>query len=98
MSSVIRRPNDSDGSVMFAGYPDIVSTEDLMRMLGVGRNTAYTLLQEGSICSFRIGKCYKIIKQSIIDFAQSKHLDMYGTSEPYLSKTSDGLLVNEKEG
>ena len=83
---------------LFEDYPDIVSAEDLMRMLGIGRNTAYTLLQDGSICSFRIGKCYKIIKQSVIDFTQSKHLAMFDSSEPYLPNTSDGLLVNEKEG
>jgi excisionase family DNA binding protein len=53
---------------IFADYPDIVSVDDLAKMLGIGRNAAYKLLQDGQIQSFRIGRCYKIPKKSIIDY------------------------------
>ena len=83
---------------MFADYPDIVSVEDLMQMLSIGRNTAYSLLQDGSIISFRIGECYKITKQSVIDFAQGSQAIDKDYYNFYHNSTSDGLLVNDKEG
>lgn len=53
---------------MFANYPDIVSVDELMRMLKIGRNSAYKLLQDGTIKSFKVGNRYKIPKKEIIDY------------------------------
>ena len=55
-------------TTMFAEYPDIVSVEDLMKMLGVGKNTAYKLINEKKIKSINIGRIHKIPKCCVIDY------------------------------
>lgn len=52
----------------FTEYPSIVSVEQMTEMLDIGRNTAYKLLNDGSIKSIRIGRVHKIPKQNIITF------------------------------
>jgi excisionase family DNA binding protein len=53
---------------IFSDYPDIVSVNDLMKMLGVGKNTAYKLINEKKIKSVDIGRIHKIPKYCIIDY------------------------------
>lgn len=60
--------NESNNSDCFGGYPDVVSIDDLKSMLNIGRNTAYSLLQNGSIKTIRIGRKYIIPKKSVIEF------------------------------
>ena len=50
---------------MFNSYPDILSVKQLCEILGIGKNTAYSLLQRGEIKSIKIGKVYKIPKKEI---------------------------------
>ena len=52
---------------MFEEYGDIVSIQDVMKMLGVGRSAVYSMLHEGTLRSVRIGRKYIIPKQSVID-------------------------------
>ena len=37
-------------SVLFRDYPDVVTVEQMARMLGISTKTAYRLLQEGNPC------------------------------------------------
>ena len=53
---------------IFTNYPDVVSIDDLKKMLHIGRNTAYKLLNENKIKAIRIGKKYIIPKSSVISF------------------------------
>ena len=53
---------------MFVAYPDVITVSELMEMLHIGRNAAYTLLKEGAIKSFRIGRRYIIPKVSVISY------------------------------
>lgn len=53
---------------MFTEYGDIVSVAELQKMLGIGRDSAYKLLQEQRIYNVKIGKKYIIAKQSVIEF------------------------------
>ena len=48
--------------------PCTLSVEDLMPILGIGRNTAYRLVQTGEIRSIRIGRQIRIPKQIILDY------------------------------
>ena len=57
--------NTNDKS-LFADYPDIVSVEDLMDMLKIGKVLAYRLIEEKKIKAIKIGREYKITKESII--------------------------------
>ncbi|UYZ22036.1 helix-turn-helix domain-containing protein [Mesobacillus jeotgali] len=47
---------------------EILTVEDLMEILYVGRNYAYKLLNSGSIKGFKIGRTWRIPKSSIEEF------------------------------
>ena len=49
-----------------------LQVEELMPILGIGRNTAYELIRCGKIHSLRIGKQLRIPKQAIIDYLSNK--------------------------
>ena len=53
---------------MFSKYNDVVTVEDVMEMLHLGRVTVYSLLKSGRIHTLRVGKKYVILKKSVIDF------------------------------
>lgn len=53
---------------IFTEYPDIVSLDEMRKMLHIGRNKALQLLAEKKIQSIRIGSRHKIPKVSIIEF------------------------------
>ena len=46
----------------------IVSTKQMQEMLGIGKNTAYKLLESNMIKSIRIGRTHKIPKENIIAY------------------------------
>lgn len=56
---------------MLKNYKDILSVEDLCEILSIGKNTAYRLLKSGEIKSVRIGKVYKIPKDSVTKYLRS---------------------------
>ena len=39
--------------IMFSEYPDVVGLKDLTKMLGIGRNTALSLLQKQKILQIK---------------------------------------------
>jgi len=57
---------------MFEQYNDVLSVEQLMQALGIGKNTAYDLLNNGDIQAFRIGKIWKISKEALEDYVYCK--------------------------
>ena len=52
-------------------YPDVLTPEEAMKVLCIGRNKIYKLLQSGSIKSIKIGKQYRIPKKFIQTFIDS---------------------------
>jgi len=52
----------------FDDLPLTLRVEDLMPILGIGRNIAYELIRCGKIRSIRIGKQLRIPKQALIDY------------------------------
>lgn len=56
--------------IMLDIYNELLTIDDLCETLMIGRNTAYRLLNSGSISAFRIGRCWKIPKSSVQDFLQ----------------------------
>lgn len=50
-------------SPMFSEYPDVITVEQLMEILHIGKNAAYSLLKSGEIRTIRIGRRYIIPKQ-----------------------------------
>jgi excisionase family DNA binding protein len=50
----------------------VVEIDDLCTMLGVGKNTAYSLLTSGEIDAFKIGAVWKIPVKSIENYIDNK--------------------------
>ena len=48
--------------------PMILRVEDLMSILGIGRNTAYELIRSGQIRSVRIGRQIRIPREALLEF------------------------------
>lgn len=56
---------------LFKDYPDILSVEQLMEMLHIGKVLAYKLITDKKIKAVKIGREYKIIKSSLIDYVEA---------------------------
>ncbi len=52
----------------FDDLPLTLRVEDLMPILGIGRNTAYELVRCGQIRSIRIGRMIRIPKSEVLAF------------------------------
>ena len=52
----------------FDELPLTLRVEDLMPILGIGRNTAYELVRSKQIFSVKIGRQLRIPKQALIDY------------------------------
>ena len=56
---------------MFKGYRDVVSVAEMMSMLNIGKNSAYTLIKNNVIPSIRIGRIHRIPKSNIVRYLKS---------------------------
>ena len=56
----------------FDELPLTLRVEDLMPILGIGRNTAYELVPSKQIYSVKVGRQLRIPKQSLIDYLNRK--------------------------
>lgn len=52
----------------FTEYPDVVSVDQLCKMLSVSKATAYRLLKNGDIDSMVVGGSYKIPKLYVLRY------------------------------
>lgn len=57
---------------MFDEYNDMLSVDDLMEILGIGKNAAYDLLRNDELKCFRLKGRWKIPKESVIEYVRSK--------------------------
>lgn len=53
-------------------YNDMVSIDDLCEMLTIGKNTAYHLLKTNQIKAFKIGRIWKIPRESVSEYVLSQ--------------------------
>ena len=56
----------------FDDLPLTLRVEDLMPILGIGRNTAYELVRSGQIRSIRIGRQLRIPKDAVQEYLTKK--------------------------
>ena len=54
----------------FDDLPLTLRVEDLMPILGVGRNTAYELVRSRQVRSIRIGRQIRIPKDAVLEYLQ----------------------------
>ena len=59
--------------VSYGDNPLIMTVEDLMPLLLIGRNTAYELVRSGEIKSIRIGRQIRITRDALIEFLEDTH-------------------------
>lgn len=57
-----------DRPTSFDDLPLTLRVEDLIPVLGIGRNTAYELVRSGQIRSIRIGRQLRVPKDAVLDF------------------------------
>lgn len=57
---------------MLSTYPDVLTVEQLADALGVGLNTAYSLVRSRRISSVRVGKQIRISKAALLRFLGSE--------------------------
>lgn len=53
---------------MLDKYPEIITVDDLCKILHIGQNKAYEILKLGLIKSLRVGRKYIIPKNCVINF------------------------------
>lgn len=51
---------------------EIMKFEEVMEYLNIGKSTLYKLLRNGEITSFKIGKVWKIPRQSVEDYIKKQ--------------------------
>ena len=59
---------NSKETMIFKEYNDVVTVDDVMKMLHIGRSNVYKLLNENSIKTIKVGKRFIIPKRSVIEF------------------------------
>ena len=58
--------------VFYGDIPLIMTVEDLMPILLIGRNTAYELVRSGRIKSIRIGRQIRITRDALIEYLKQE--------------------------
>ncbi len=56
-----------DRPTSFDDLPLTLRVEELIPILGIGRNTAYELVRSGQIRSIRIGRQLRVPKDAVLD-------------------------------
>jgi excisionase family DNA binding protein len=58
---------------MLNEYPDILKPQDLIKILGISKNSVYTMLNNNVIPAYRIGggKIWRINKSDLIEYLDS---------------------------
>ena len=51
-----------------SNLPDVLTISDLMLVLGIGKNSAYNLVNSGQLKSVRVGRKILISKQALMQF------------------------------
>ena len=52
---------------------EILTVQEVMELLYIGKNTAYQLLNDGEIKAFRIGTTWKIPRSAVDDYIIEKY-------------------------
>ncbi|WP_165443475.1 helix-turn-helix domain-containing protein [Olsenella sp. Marseille-P4559] len=58
--------------VPFASYPDMNSTSQAAEALGTNEKTLRELIRRSDLFAVRMGRVFRIPKQSLIDFSEGK--------------------------
>ncbi len=65
---------EREANDMFDEYGAILTVEEVMEILMIGKNGVYDLLNSGEINSFRIGRMHKVPKVALEEYILAKSL------------------------
>ncbi len=51
---------------------DLITVDELCELLFIGKNAAYRLLNTGEVKAFRIGRIWKIPRESVHEYVRRK--------------------------
>ena len=71
-ANIISKNHLKGDLIMLNEYSEILTVEDVMEILNIGKNAAYDLFRNGEIKCFRLKNRWKIPKQSVIDYINEK--------------------------
>ena len=57
-----------DHSKFLSDYPDVLNVEQVKKILGIGRNTVYKLIENGDIYAVKPWQGYIISKLSLVKY------------------------------
>ncbi len=57
---------------MLAGCNEILTVNEVMDLLCIGKNTIYSLLNSGELQGFRIGRTWKIPREALVSYILAK--------------------------
>ena len=57
---------------MLEEYNDILTVEELMEILYIGKNTAYRILGSEEIKAFKVGRKHKIPKSAVVEYIEKR--------------------------
>ena len=55
---------------MLNNTKDILTLKELQDLLNIGKNTALRLVQSGEIEAFRVGKQWRVMKESVVSYSR----------------------------
>ena len=71
-ANIINKKHLRGDLIMLNEYSEILTVEDVMEILNIGKNAAYDLFRNGEIKCFHLKNRWKIPKQSVIDYINEK--------------------------
>lgn len=57
---------------MLENYNEILKPDEICEILLIGKNTLYNLLKSNEIVGYRVGRNWKVTKQSLINYISRK--------------------------
>lgn len=57
---------------MFNQYEDLLNVEELCEILGIGKNSAYDILNAGEIKAFKTGRIWKVPKLAVEEYVLTR--------------------------
>ena len=58
---------------MLNNTKDILTIKDLQKLLHIGRNTALRLVQDGDVEAFKVGRQWRVTRESVVRYIMRKN-------------------------
>ena len=71
-ANIISKKHLRGDLIMLNEYSEILTVEDVMEILNIGKNAAYDLFRSGDIKCFRLKNRWKVPKQAVIDYINNQ--------------------------